>query len=60
MNFWSRLCYAIRYWPIQQPVRWIFNRRLRINPAFRAQLRDMDRAHALAAFVAKTRAEKPA
>lgn len=33
MGFWSRLAYAVRYWPIERPLRWIMNRPLRDNPA---------------------------
>jgi hypothetical protein len=48
MSFWRRLAYAIRYWPIQHPWRWIFNRSPRDNPqlltsATRAALRAINR-----------------
>jgi hypothetical protein len=32
IGFWRRLRYAIDFWPIERPLRWIFNMPMRDKP----------------------------
>lgn len=35
ISFVGRVRYVLRFWPIERPFRWIFNRPLRDNPDLR-------------------------
>lgn len=35
MSFWERLQYALTSWPIEHPLRWLFNKPRRPNPSIR-------------------------
>jgi len=41
MGFLCRLRYAINHWPIERPLRWIFNKPLRDNPRLEPSIKDV-------------------